>query len=295
MKRFKRILAVFSDEFEPRKGIECLALLAEHAEAEGVDVLEVTGPRLAEYPAGAGAGCEGVSDELRECAETYLGRRCLSLGLAEGGGLRDSLARLAEGIYDLVVVPVGDTVGRSLAERLARKSPVGVLVLPPASVMPAERVIAAIDFSDLSPSVLDWASAFSTLHGDGARKVAAHVLDLTIRTRATMIFDVGELKEEMRTGAARQLDEFVAERGEEGAEWEKLIVEGQLAGVELGSLVRREGELLVIGGRGRNALSVALLGSHVAEVVRRAERPVLVVKRKNESLGFLRELIGWKG
>lgn len=77
--------------------------------------------------------------------------------------------------------------------------------------------------------------------------------------------------------------------------WLDCLIEGQLPGSELAGRLEREADLLVIGCHGRNALSIELLGSNAAEVVRHAAKPVLVVKRKNQNLGFLRELIGWEG
>ena len=72
-----------------------------------------------------------------------------------------------------------------------------------------------------------------------------------------------------------------------------MIIEGRLPGVELSRRTERHPKsLLILGSHGRNAFSVALLGSRACEAIRHSNSAVLVVKRKNENLRFLRYLLG---
>ncbi len=296
MKRFKKILAVLSDEVPTDAAFGWLACLAEHAEAEGVDLLACTRAVLAEYPSVGGGADEGDRlAEIGRAAAGAMGGHPTELIESADDPLRATLKRLASGEYDLVVVPVDGPSTRGLAERLARKSPVGVLVLPEVSPAPPKRVLAALDFSDLSELTLDWAEAFGTLHGGGAELEAIHVLDLTLRTRATMVRDARKIRADLREAADWQMRAFLDDHARDASKWSHRLVEGQLPGSELAGLAEREADLLVIGCHGRNALSIALLGSNTAEVVRHATRPVLVVRRKNQNLSFLRDLIGWEG
>lgn len=297
MKRFKKILAVLSDESPTDAAFGWLSCLAEHAQAEGVDLLACTRAVLAEYPSvGGGDADEGdrLAEIGRAAAGVLVGQPAELIESADDP-LRATLKRLATGEYDLVVVPVDGPSTRGLAERLARKSPVGVLMLPECAPVPPKRILAALDFSDLSELTLDWAEAFATLHPKGARLEGLHVLDLTLRTRATMVRDADRLRADIRDAADWQMRSFIKDHARDASKWKHRLVEGQLPGNELAALVEREADLLVIGCHGRNALSIALLGSNTAEVVRHATRPVLVVKRKNQNLRFLRELIGWEG
>lgn len=296
MKRFKKILAVLSDEVPPDSAFQWLDWLAIHAEADGVDLLPCTRSALAEYPSVSNEGNESgdLLVDLGEAAAATLGAHPVKILESAQDGLRSTLKHLATGDYDLVVVPVDGPATRSIAERLARKSPVGVLVLPEVAPVPPERILASIDFSDLSPLTLDWAEAFGTLHPEGAGLEATHVLDLTLRTRATMVRDADRLREDLREAADWQMRSFLKEHSRDAAKWDYELVEGQLPGSELAGRLEREADLLVIGCHGRNALSIALLGSNAAEVVRHSTKPVLVVKQKNQNLGFLRELIGWE-
>jgi nucleotide-binding universal stress UspA family protein len=297
MKRFKKILAVLSDEAPTDAAFGWLSCLATHAQADGVDVLACSRPVLAEYPAAGGeAGGDALHRALVEGAACEaLAGHAVEVGESEGDPLAATLKRLATGVYDLVVVPVNGGATRGFAERLARKSPVGMLLLPEVAPVPPRRILASLDFSGLSELTIGWAEAFATLHPDGAELTAVHVLDLTLRTRATMIRDAGKLRDDIREAADWQMRSFLKDHARDASKWKHRLIEGQLPGHDLVSLAEREADLLVIGCQGRNALSIALLGSNAAEVVRRTDRPVLVVRRKNENLGFLRELIGWKG
>jgi nucleotide-binding universal stress UspA family protein len=51
-------------------------------------------------------------------------------------------------------------------------------------------------------------------------------------------------------------------------------------------------DLIVMGARGKDALSAALLGSTTAEVVRETQIPTLVVKAKGAGRSFLELLLG---
>lgn len=297
MKRFKKILAVISDEVPTDAAFGWLSCLATHAEAEGVDLLRATRSVLAEYPSVTGEAVEDGDPlaELERMATEALEGHPVKVLEAGEDGLRSTLKYLATGVYDLVVMPVEGAATRGIAERLARKSPVGVLMLPNVAPVPPRRIVASLDFSDLSALTLDWAEAFATLHPEGAELEAVHVLDLTLRTRATMVRDAERLREDIRETADWQMRSYLEENTRDAAKWENRLIEGQLPGSELADWVGRSGDLLVIGCNGRNALSIALLGSNAAEVIRLSERPVLVVKQKNQNLGFLRELIGWEG
>jgi nucleotide-binding universal stress UspA family protein len=74
------------------------------------------------------------------------------------------------------------------------------------------------------------------------------------------------------------LAEAAAVVAAEGVEFETEILEGQPAGVIV-ELARSRGmDLIIVGSRGRSAITSALLGSVSEGVVHHADRPVLVVK-----------------
>ena len=204
------------------------------------------------------------------------------------------LHRLAEGDYDLVIIAAADFDGRALAERMARKSPVGVLVIPGKTPVPPRRILASIDYADLSKLVLDWSQAFSTLNPSGGCMLeAVHLTRITSSARATMAINPDDLKKMVLDTERENLTSYIQEHAKEPSKWRCTLETGYSFGKEISQLGDPEkGDLLVIGCQGRNALSVAFLGSQAAEIVRNSECPVLVVKKKNASLGLLRQLLG---
>jgi nucleotide-binding universal stress UspA family protein len=295
MKRFKKILAVFSDELPGDAALGWLDGLAKGAEAEGIDLLICSPTLLEEYP-GVERHATGGEDfwaPLKSSCERILSAHRTKWLQADGDPMHVTLRHLASGEYDLVVVPVAGAETRMVSERLARKSPVGVLVLPHHSTFPPRRIMASLDFSDLSGLVIDWSEAFASLDPQGAKLEAVHVLDLSVRTRATIIRDAEELRDDIRQTADWQLQSYLEDHAGAANRWSHRLIEGQVPTRDLATVLESDADLLVIGCHGRSALSVALMGSNAAETVRHAQRPVLFVRQKNQNLGFLRELIGW--
>jgi len=295
MKRFKRILVVWNKETPVTALFSWSRQLAEASSAQGVDGLWCRDAMIPEYPR-AGASSDGV-DRGGDALLAAMEGLPVQVIVEEGDPLRATLKRLADGSYDLVIVSAHDTASRNLAERIARKSPVGVLVLPPGATVPPEIVRLGVDLSDISALCLDWAEAFATLKPEGGADLeVVHVMERLQGGRATLVLDSDSIYDQMAEIAGDQLAEFIAKHSRDPEKWGHVLLENQSASEVL---MRRVGdpasELTVVGCHGRNALSIALLGSHACDMVRRCESPVLVVKSGNQNLGFLRQLLGEEG
>ncbi|MCU0796779.1 MAG: universal stress protein [Akkermansiaceae bacterium] len=297
MKRFKNILVVVADDVPSDSVFQWISCLSRHAEAEAVDfaVFTASPEEMAVESEQAAAMRREFMTELGQACAGFLEDTRLNLLERTGETLPGVLEMLLPGTYDLVVVPVSGRRSRQLTERLARKSPVGVLMVPETAVVPPRRVVAALDFSELTGLVVDWAEAFATLHPDGAEKEAVHVVDPTIPGRATLVREESKLLRDIRDTARWQLTEALSQHAREGSSWKSLLLEGQLPGTALADHAAAEADLLVAGCHGRNALALALMGSNTADLLRESEKPVLVVKQKNRNLGFLRQLLGKEG
>lgn len=219
-------------------------------------------------------------------------------GLPEGLGveylIEDSLdvvsAVLAHA--DTVDVVVLGTHGRSgfdrvllgsVAERVLRKAPCPVVVVPPAALTTKEivgmgrRILCGIDFSDASLAALEYATSLA--EESDATLTLIHVIDIPpeLREGASTEAEVAQARLAAEAEARRRLQALIPESVRQACSVHVEVVEGRAAR----ELVRaaREGHdaLLVMGVRGRNAVDLAVFGSNTNQVVRTAPCPVLVV------------------
>jgi nucleotide-binding universal stress UspA family protein len=294
MKRFRNILVIAPESASIETLAKWLGRLGAASSPQGVDLMLVASRFYYQYPAQDDYEPQVDAEMWREKIGSALDNIPLSVELHSGDPLRRILERLAEGKFDLVVTPINDLDSRIMAERLTRKSPVGVLAVTDDSKPAVSDVLVGVDFSDLSKLCLDWAEAFSTIGGDeSSRLEMMHLDDLPPRSRATMAMTAEALAEQVHETATDALNDLVTSHSRNPSKWEQKLVAGQWPGE---ALTRRASEgdfdLLVVGSHGRSALTIALLGSHASEVLRHCDRPVLVVKNKNENLQFVRGLLG---
>lgn len=295
MKRFKKLLVLLPDDESTESNLlEWAALLASASEADGVDLIKTLAPSLSEFPAKSEEADE--TKRLDTLVAEQLSGHPTTVTLHEGSPISPTLQKLSSGEYDLLLTSANDHENRSIAERLARKSPVGVLILPenPIAAVPPRHILTGVDFADLSALALDWSEAFATLDSSNESTLTAlHVVSVPDSVRANMAMPPGAMRKHVSDSAADSLELFLKREARDQSQWERRIDLSHFPGTRLAQLAHpSEYDLLVIGCQGRNALSVALLGSHAAEVIRSAGVPLLVVKRKNESLKVLRTLLG---
>ena len=171
----------------------------------------------------------------------------------------------------------------SVAERVLRKAPCPVVVVPPAAHPPQEtvgmgrRILCGIDFSDASLAALEHATSLA--QESDATLTLIHVIEIPpeLTGGARSETEIAQARAEAHAEALRRLRAMVPASVSEACTVQVEVAEGRAAG----ELVRaaREGhdDLLVMGVRGRNAVDLAVFGSNTNQVVRAAPCPVLVV------------------
>ncbi|MDB4673767.1 universal stress protein [Verrucomicrobiales bacterium] len=294
MKRFKNILIYLPAPGTSPEIFEWCRKITERSEPESVDVAHFLGEILPEYPGGTPAD-EAVSVEkelVEKIVEEQLPGVPTNVIVDSGEPLRGLLELLVKGSYDLVLVPVADKQGRGFVERLVRKSPAGVLIVPAGCTPNLKRLRVAVDFSELSPLAMKWAEAFASIGETTPALEALHVMQMPAGSRATAAIEPGHLRAQIHQTSTEALKNFLEENAATPGSWKATVEEHGLSWMKILEEEEGENDLLVIGSHGRGAFSVALLGSQSAEIIREVQRPVLVVKQKNQTLGFLRQLVG---
>ncbi|MEM8953828.1 MAG: universal stress protein [Verrucomicrobiota bacterium] len=294
MKRFKNLLLVLPEGTPSEAILSWASVLGRAAEAESIDLLTGAEEGTEFYPIKEPVSNSKGSKRLEMQAAEILAGLPLVILERRGSTLRNTLELLSSGTYDLVLTSTHDEKARSLAERLARKSPAGVLAIPREVTAPPSRIIVAIDFSDLSSLCIDWAEAFGSLQeASEIKKTVVHAMDGLTRPSEGSGIAREELESRWRRGAKQGLEELLKSHAHVKDDWNASVIESQLPGADIVAAPESNKETLhIFGSHGRNALSIGLLGSQACESLRHAQGSVLVAKRKNDNLGFVRQLLG---
>lgn len=179
---------------------------------------------------------------------------------------------------DLIVVGASGQSGLeglllgSTARSVVRHSPCPVVVVRGAvSRGRPDRVVVAVDGSELSDPALAWAGEEADRHG--VPLVIVHAWSYPYIPTATYEQTRGLTEVDAAIAVDRAAE---ATRAKYASPVERVLVEGSPVAAILNSV--RDGDLLVLGSHGRGALLSGLLGSVVNSVLDRAEVPVVVVR-----------------
>ena len=290
MQRFKDILVgVALDDYDAAV-LDYAALVAFMSHADRVRFLHVRPEPLAmgglyqEYITTFDESATEAWQRLQEVvAQHYHGPSNADAepALRDGNPLAELLRMTRAEDVDLVVVGK-DHNGGALAEKLARKAPCSVLIVPDALPERTERVLVPVDFSDHAADAVDVAAGFA----DAAGLAELHVLHVYPAPPAKL--DSEQARADLDARARRYLDEFL-----DGLDLGGLHAVGHLAcSGDVHAAIDSQTELLgadlvVIGTRGRTAGAAVLLGSVAERAVRAARVPTVAVKRKGATLSLL--------
>jgi nucleotide-binding universal stress UspA family protein len=300
MKRFKRLL-VHLDLEGPHDGaaIRYASAVSQLSHSRRIDFVH-TGPTATFFP--------GLSDDSPARAARWLPRakaevealvrrhfrgpgECqVRLQVLGGAGFPDLLDRLRHGDTDLILVGKSQANG-PFVEKLARKAPCSVMVVPPGRSAAYRRILVTTDFSEHSARAMDVALAFARAR-QVKRLVCFNGYQIPYGQHRTGI-PREQFRKETEAWRQRRFEEF-----RQRIDWGGLTAEfvcRESPVVALGILKEAEqqaSDLLVMGARGMDALAAALLGSTTAEVVRETSIPTLVVKTKGAGRAILDLLFG---
>jgi nucleotide-binding universal stress UspA family protein len=161
----------------------------------------------------------------------------------------------------------------STPRSLVRHAPCPVVVVRGASSRGRpDRVVVAVDGSEGARRAMEWALAEANLHHVPIGVVHAWEYPYTLPDTPK-----SQARDLTRVDAACVLDEAIAYLREDAhGAVEGNLVEGSAASAVLDAVV--DGDLLVLGSRGRGALRAGVFGSTVNSVLDRAVVPVAVVR-----------------
>lgn len=196
---------------------------------------------------------------------------------------------------DLMVVGKRDDEAQAdlISEKLARRSLCSVLFVPETFSLEIKHILVPSDFSEHSRQALETAAQLSSVvQGD-----VIHVLNLfDVPTGyAKMGLSYEAFAADLKTYAEEDMQKFI-----EGIELHGNSLETHVA--DIGTQDRAEllrdwlhkldCQLLVMGSKGRTNIAAMFLGSLTEKLIKLDLKvPILVIKKKNESLGFFQALL----
>ncbi|MBK1879198.1 universal stress protein [Pelagicoccus mobilis] len=194
--------------------------------------------------------------------------------------------------HDIDLVVTGDfDLDRSLAIKLARKAPCSVLLAPAKSSGTFSRVCLGLDLSKYSEYVLDCATAFASAHNlDNLTCVNFYSIPSGFHKTS---LPRAKFQQELRELSYYQLTDFLRSHDTKGVEAIPKTISSPVPGSTLLSLSEKEEyDLIVVGCRGKDALTSTLLGSNAEDVLKGAKASaVLAVKEKGTGKTFLESLL----
>jgi universal stress protein A len=146
--------------------------------------------------------------------------------------------------------------------------------------MTTRRILCAIDFSEASRSALD--VAVDLARQRGAALVLVHVQEPPLWVREPYVHMPGDVRQDVRVSAARELEVWKREAEQRGAIDVGLRIADGAAWDEIVAIANADPsiEMVVLGTHGRSGIKRALIGSVAERVVRHAPCNVLVVRQR---------------
>jgi nucleotide-binding universal stress UspA family protein len=250
-----------------------------------------------EFPEVANPLDESVETGMREMvAEHFINPHPgaeLEFDAVEGPLLRQLMKFAKQKLVDMIVV------GREIRkyqrdlrlDKVIRKAPCSVLLVPEGALSDMERILAPVDFSPCSGEALKAAVEFAR-----ATDETSKVDCLAVYSVPTGFYKTGKSFEEfaeiMKGNAEKRYGTFIAGIDTAGVEVEATYVCNEdVPEAILGHALASGADLLVIGGRGHTGLAAMLLGSNSEQVIRATTIPTLVVKGKGASLDIIDALL----
>ncbi|MBN2466638.1 MAG: universal stress protein [Deltaproteobacteria bacterium] len=312
MYRYRHLMVALSLGEQDESSIRYAALVSTLAKCERVTFLHTTSTLdipeeiRAEYPDLAHPGDEFARNAMQELVSKYYDGPPeveLLFEVAEGSPLVELLRRARDHEIDMIIMGKRrePTADGTLPEKLARKAPCSVLLVPEGGNASFASVLVPTDFSENSIDAMDVAVAFASAAGiDEIHCLHAYSVPLGYYKTGKSYEEFAEI---MRGHAEKKYQEYlrynvcqgdtVCElRDLKGITITPIFKLAAKAAHAIEAVVKEhEIDLLIIGARGRRAAAGVLLGSVTEHQIRTTTIPILAVKKKGTGMSIIDALL----
>lgn len=178
-----------------------------------------------------------------------------------------------------------------LTERITRKAPCSVMIIPSNATPDIKRVMIASDFSENSLNALDVAIAFAKAAGLN-EVIFAHLYKVPIGYYKTGK-SYNQFAEIMKQNAQENFEQFINKIDLRGITVTPIIKVYKNKPVDvINNLIKHEKiDLITLGSRGRSSSAAILMGSLTEQLLKSSDIPLIAVKKKGANMQFVEALI----
>ena len=182
-----------------------------------------------------------------------------------------------------------DTHSLEIAEKLARKAPCSVLLVPQGNKAKISKVLVAVDFSEHSSDAIDIGIAYASAAGlSEIHCLHAYNVPMGYYKTGKSFEAFAEI---MHQNAAALFEEYITGFDLKGLKVKPMFVLNEHPEAAIQDAVHKEHfDLLVLGSRGRSTGAAVLLGSVTEKLLWSTAHPLLAVKKKGTGLKVLEVL-----
>ena len=306
MYRYKRLLIGLTGTDRDKATVQYASMVSRMARSERayfahvIKSLDIPEDIRREYPQLLEPVGDYVRDRMSATAAAHLSchpEMKAIFDVLEGAPLTQMLRLTQQKEIDLVLI--GKTKEHQssgmLPEKLARKAPCSVLIVPEDSEPRIRRILVAVDFSEHSSDALEVAVAFASA-GSSPEILCVHIYD-----NPTCYMQPAEIS----TGIYENLAAISQEHAQrhfrnllDHCDWKDCLVrplflEAGRPWQAIADVAEKEcADLIVVGARGRTTAAALVLGSVTERLIGETAIPLLAVKKKGTGLRLLDVLLG---
>jgi nucleotide-binding universal stress UspA family protein len=297
MYRYKRLLVGLTGADRDRGTIEYAAMVSRMAKSEKTyfvhvaTSLDIPEPIRQAYPELLVPVDEHLTEQMRKRVEEHFSchpENEVSVDVMAGVPLVEILRLARQKEIDLILVGKTGEHQQSgmLPEKLARKAPCSVLVVPEGAQPRISKILVPIDFSEHSVDAMDVALAFRS-DEPVSDIVCTHVYRAFEGHQGYEV-TYEQLAEPMRGGVEKAYRAFIQGYGLRGGSVTPLfLLSSNPSRAIAEACAQQQADLVAVGARGRTAAAALVLGSITERLIASTKIPLVAVKKKGTGLSLL--------
>lgn len=301
MYRYKRLLVGLNFTEQDKTVVRYAALISRMVQTEKIyfvhvaSALEIPEKIREEYPDMLEPVDEFSKDRLKKIVEEAFDGHAeseLVCSVIEGAPQVEMLRMAIKKDIDMILIgrkSRPESTGK-LAERLARKAPCSVVIIPERVGSKITKILVPVDFSENSADAVAVAATFAFASGLSAI-ICLHVYQVPIGYYKTGK-SYEQFAEIMKKHAEVNFRKFIQEADLKGISAVPVFVLDKKPVRAIEDTAKKEKiDLLVTGARGRSAGAAVLLGSVTEQLIWKTETPIIAVKKKGTGMKLIKALL----